>query len=414
MKISPSALATHKLCARKWRYNLAMRGQPNQARKSAAAMLGTLGHSCVEEYLRGGSVYAPRPLAGRDADEFSMFAPDEQARLVAAAPARALAGLHFLPPLDRGAETEVPFELDADDVTFHGRVDIVDRAGAVVLDNKFTRDFKYALTAEQLAHDEQGVIYGLWLMTATGHTSAHLRWVYYLTDPAKPPKARCVDAQISCDEALERIVPLRVRGRQMREDALLAPEVLPAPASADACAAYGGCPYHMLRGGPCSGAPIDLAASFREAVGNEQHTEQETTPMEQPSLSQMLANLTGAQAPAPEPAPQPVQAFDAPPLAPYAPPAEPDAVMRRRGRPRKTAKTPADEVNTDVQTEFVFDERDTEAPPAAEAPTLALPGPLPDTEITITGRGYTITYRVLDGQATKEIFDFVLSRIAGK
>jgi hypothetical protein len=150
------------------------------------------------------------------------------------------AGIRHLPP-PRTALVEQKFYLLIDGLYIVGYIDFWVPPLSLVGDHKTTTDFQWALTPEELAQDEQGVIYGLASMAWQQNTEAFLKWVYYKTHG--PPRTKVVEARITLDEALARMVPIVELGHQLVELRGLLTTAKEIPPCSDHCGDYGGCEF---------------------------------------------------------------------------------------------------------------------------------------------------------------------------
>lgn len=290
---SPSQLAAYASddgCKRKWAYRSLF--GVTETKRSIATVLGSLIHGSLEQYLNGKTVYdlvAPDGslnLDKRTLKEVQTVEPARLAELVKAAPARALAGLNFLPNMNDPAieivEVERWIDIDSnriirgvEPIKINGKIDLSMRRVGVwyLYDHKSTRGrraqrglpadpWAYCKTPEQLMKDPQAVFYALDVVLRHNLDALWCRWVYYLTDPDAHPQAKAVDVELRRDFLLDAafrwmLVAHEMRGLVRRALAgKLAPEdieppsVLP-PEETSPCKAYGGCPYHYGKGGPC-------------------------------------------------------------------------------------------------------------------------------------------------------------------
>lgn len=295
---SPTLLVTYggpDGCKRKAAYG-AIFGVRDQG-KSVAKILGSLIHAALEHYLRGQTVYyliaedgslrIDAKLRKEIAD--TGIEPDKLAELAAEAPKRAVAGLHLLPntrdPALELVEVEQWINIDTrrllpdvEPLRVTGKIDLsMRRAGVWYLyDHKSTKGrrdkgkpfdpWAYCKSPADLEHDPQGVFYALDRVLKYGLPSIWSRWVYYLTDVKAHPDAKAVDVELTWP-TLERegrawlLVAAEIRElmRAHKAGALTPEDIPPAavlpPDPASPCNAFGGCPYHVSKGGPCRPSP---------------------------------------------------------------------------------------------------------------------------------------------------------------
>jgi hypothetical protein len=291
---SPSQLAAFAGeggCKRKW----ALRSLwgVSELKKSIATVLGTLIHACLEHYIKGRTVNdlvasdGTLRISERDLQEVSTVGPEKLKELVAIAPQRALAGLHYLPNINDPAvekkETERWIEVDTtrimggvEPIKINGKIDLsIRRVGIWYLyDHKSTKGkaaqkglpadpWAYVKTPEQLRKDPQAAFYAADIMLRHDLDSLWCRWVYYLTDPKAHPLAKAVDVELTRAEVLKsayewllvavemrELVRAAIAGTLSLDD--IAPAALLPPHPLSPCSAYGGCPYSIAKGGPCS------------------------------------------------------------------------------------------------------------------------------------------------------------------
>lgn len=293
---SPSQLAQYAGeggCKRKWSFRSVF--GVGEAKQSKGRALGSLIHACLEHYLRGGTVYdlvAPEARPGqallerlrvdeKTRKELASYDPKKLAELADEAPKRALAGLHLVPntkdPALEVVEVEQWIKLDTsrliggvEPIRLNGKIDLsFRRAGVWYLhDHKSTRGrretglpfdpWHYCKTPEALAKDPQSVFYGLDRMYRHGIDSIWSRWAYFLTDMRAHPQAHEVDVELrravlepAGYEWLVVANEMRDVVRAAKQNAIAPDDLPPSP---DSCSAFGGCPYHVSRGGPCSPA----------------------------------------------------------------------------------------------------------------------------------------------------------------
>lgn len=224
--LSASQLATAHLCKRKWAYDKIDRipRKPN-----ASAELGTRVHAVLEDwFLR----HKPIDLTTREGQ--------------IAAPA-----LRYLPPAGLpGLSTEGQFTLRLVH-HFTGFIDL--RLGVAIFDHKTTKNYHYAKTPEQLEHDPQALLYAWAIMVETGAQQVFLQWTYLDTAAEKEPHV--------VKKSLDRATVLQhIQSHLALADELVwyranTTQANHVPKDPNGCDAFGGCPYHSSRGGPCDVTP---------------------------------------------------------------------------------------------------------------------------------------------------------------
>lgn len=303
---------------------------------SISKILGSLIHAALEHYLRGQTVYY---LVGPNGElriddklrkeiDATGIPPEKIAELAAEAPRRAVAGLHLLPNTKDPAVERVEVEQwinidtrrllpDVEPLRITGKIDLsMRRAGVWYLyDHKSTKGkrekgkpfdpWAYCKTPDALASDTQGVLYALDRALKHGLSSIWSRWVYYLTDMKAHPDAKAVDVELDWP-TLERngrawlLVAAQVRElmRAYKRGSLAPDDIPPAavlpPDPASPCNAFGGCPYHVSKGGPCRPSP---KVKLSDLILTGSSPGKAESPM---SLAQAYANAAGAVAGAPQ------------------------------------------------------------------------------------------------------------------
>jgi len=234
-KVSASQLSTYKRCQRRWGFKYIDK-LPDPV--GDGARFGTAVHKVYEDYF--GKEVAPNldtregRLATRGLDS----------------------GLY---PLEDGAITyvEPAILLDVDGVLFRGYIDLL--GPGRIYDHKTNKDpAKYALTADALRTNEQGLIYALWGLAYSKLNVIELRWVYHQTAPRVTPKIFAVDAKMERAETereFERhvLIPAKELIRNKSEHKTgndLTPNL-------EACGDYGGCPFRLH----CNQSPEQIIAS---------------------------------------------------------------------------------------------------------------------------------------------------------
>ena len=225
--------------------------------------------------------------------------------------------------------------------------------GWLTIDYKSTKDPKWIKTPAMLRADEQANLYaydGITKAIDPGQiyereyaTPYPMRWVYFRTQGKR--EARAVDFGLTFREA-DHKVHLLVQQAKALDTIETVDQALTNP---DACDAYGGCPYHHSRGGPCD-AKRNLGRAilaWQRSRNPKPFGDENTMAIDfkakfgklQTQAGQVTAPAPVATAPAPPPPAPP--APEPPPPAPPAPepPAAP-AVRKPRG-PRAAAPAAA-------------------------------------------------------------------------
>lgn len=259
----------------------------------------------------------------------------------------------------------------------------------VVVDFKSTKDFKWALTPEELKTDVQAQLYATWAMFSTGKRKVHLAWIYLLTRGAKKSMRRFVTVDAAhvfeqfkaidkdaCEmfAVREGCPDVSVESAQDR----LIDYALELPPTPSACGDYGGCPYQHV----CNLSPSQFVDSIESDLahrvapqGDELvHTSKRSLPVM--NTLDLFANLAKKKEASGEPAsvmgvsdrdvpapPEdqvpaafatpptrginpPEQHLPPPPAPVVATPTEPESKKTKRGRPKAEAAPAPSPVET--------------------------------------------------------------------
>jgi len=342
---SASQIDTYEMCPRKWALDKIDK-LPRKPNKYAA--MGSALHKIAEEWLRDGI-----PAPATELGEIIMpLIP------------------HLPPPNTPGLEIETTVKRTLAGVAFKGLIDVrlpyPYSPIPKVWDHKSTTDLKWALTPEGLVTNVQSTLYA-WDTILDSQERGYkgdvvdLQWGYMRTRGA--PKALPVCQRVSMADILPRLEKTK---KAALEQKLLRETIssgLELPPSADACEAYGGCPYaetcnltasqrirSIMGQGNAHNAFMQKLAKRREEAG-QAPAEPHPAPAEAPtSVPAKSGTVNPPEAPAEAPA--------APEEAP-APPPKPSGKGKKVGK--KKAKTKAK----------------TKAAPPAAAPEAPAPPPAP-------------------------------------
>jgi hypothetical protein len=245
--VSASQVETFDLCERKWGLNK-LDGHPNKSNQYAQ---------------RGHAVHHDLELWQRDGTPIDLSTDSGKI---------ASAGLRFL-PRPSTHDVEDYFLLRTATATYKGLKDL--RSGAspivAVYDHKTTVNFKWMKTPEKLRSNVQANLYAVDEVQRAASEGRHverieLNWIYYLANPEKP-KARKVQLHVlpdkntavpECpsnvekahfgimyyDELYENFAKIEHTAARMVQLYADHPKAMDLPYNADACQAYGGCPYY--------------------------------------------------------------------------------------------------------------------------------------------------------------------------
>jgi hypothetical protein len=136
-----------------------------------------------------------------------------------------------------------------DDVNMMGYIDCVEPPG-LVIDHKTTSSLNWAKTEEQLALDEQAIIYAIWAARTFNTTVVNARWIYYAasnpkTGVRKPAGSKAIQTSFDftsrfVQKAVKDLLSFSKQLIWIRKNEIKAACVPPNP---HACGAFGGCPH---------------------------------------------------------------------------------------------------------------------------------------------------------------------------
>lgn len=289
--------------------------------KQRSAALGTAVHAVLEAYYRG----QPLPHGGLP----YAIAMSPHARSVIPQARPEAVPEQYIGDTPRPGDTRMPYVLDLLGVHWGGKIDLVEPGH--IWDWKTTSSIaKYSKTSDELRVDLALALYGVHAMTRQGLGDIGFTWPYFET--GKIRRVLPVSGVVTHDECIttvRRYLPVI-----HRLDALTSVE--DAAKNLQACADYGGCPYHASAGGPCDA--MRSVAAMRSNV-----------PMAKSlaDLKSKFAKISDAPVEAPPPPHPPVEApaEQAEPSAPEPEVLEPDEVTPAPEPPKpapskKKAKPP--------------------------------------------------------------------------
>jgi hypothetical protein len=260
---SPSQIATAELCPRKWGYRY-LRGWREPEHDWADIEAGKVkpqGGQRSRAFGKAFHVTGQAYYVGLALDPTS----EVHRRFTSAVPFIPALGT---PLLYTEHGVSIP-ATEADPIVWNERCskDILlgTLGGAVwaVYDYKTCRDFEFTAqdgttikikTPAQLIADTQANLYAWDVMTNTGQTWVPMRWIYARTDPKTTPQSRPVDFAIEHDGAAVIVARLEAGAKALRRVMRAGADVEALPPNPSACGAFGGCPYHVSRGGDCAAA----------------------------------------------------------------------------------------------------------------------------------------------------------------
>jgi hypothetical protein len=146
--------------------------------------------------------------------------------------------------------TEEKFDMPwIDDVNMMGYIDCVEPPG-LVIDHKTTSSLNWAKTEEQLALDEQAIIYAIWAAQTFNVSVVNARWIYYAasnpkTGARKPAGSKAIQTSFDftsrfVQKAVKDLLSFSKQLIWIRKNEIKAACVPPNP---HACGAFGGCPH---------------------------------------------------------------------------------------------------------------------------------------------------------------------------
>jgi RecB family exonuclease len=239
--ISPTQISTYRSCPRKWGFRAIDRIEIEQ---NESAKFGSEGHERIERYYATGTA----------------FGDDDIGSVIRMAFNRKLLPLPLhcggLPLLESSFKTPV-----GEGDILVGKIDFVLPSQKLLIDHKFTKSKKYALTEGELREDIQALIYSIATCRMLLHVDENTevfgddhedieitnRWVYYVASGSSRPRkvvgAYRREITRTYHEALERLSGWMPTIREIsaaKKEIKAANELTP---MFDACGAYGGCPY---------------------------------------------------------------------------------------------------------------------------------------------------------------------------
>jgi CRISPR/Cas system-associated exonuclease Cas4 (RecB family) len=227
IKISPSQIKTYRACPVKYSWEYV---EKVKSPSSLSQQFGSKVHKELEDWLITGVMPRDTP-SGRVA----------------------LQGISELPTPSPTLLVEQEMNiLLSDEVTITGRVDLVDLNGdiPIVVDHKTTTSTRWAMTKEQLAHDEQALLYATWIMLEQKVTQVIVRWIYYVYSKTSktPVGTEVVECLFDLADSyfLDKITAIENTIAEMieiRKEETPPCELTP---NKHSCSGYGGC-YHYSK-----------------------------------------------------------------------------------------------------------------------------------------------------------------------
>jgi hypothetical protein len=235
----------------------------------------------------------------------------------------------FLPPPGTpGLRVEQRLDFELEGIPFVGYIDALNTTSDPlrVYDHKFTGNLHYAIPSDELHGDVQASLYAHAVMTLFHVERVGLQWTYAKRGSRQVAPSSAVVTRADIAERLA------LTAHTARSLALIPSTMraLDLPYSADACEAYGGCPFQSQ----CNLSPKEKMRSIMS-----QNSEKDNF------FAEMRARQQGATV-------HPINAtpvINPPPLevplsVAVEAPAEPPPAPKKRGRPPKAAAPVSDEV----------------------------------------------------------------------
>lgn len=221
MRVSPTQLATHRACARRYAWEYVQDRKPGP---TPAMARGTAIHAILEDYLNGkGPIDATTEYG-----------------------AIAQAGVQYLPEPGEG-KAEVEFTLtpvSSHPFVFFGKIDYL--SPSRVIDHKTTSDFRYVKPVETLRVDPQAVLYAAKGYDTFPRFTGDIRYIYYLTAKRKTAQARPVDFTLTKPEVTDRFAEVSAEAEKLYQIRTTKPDPLSLPPNLAHCNDYEGCPHRAL------------------------------------------------------------------------------------------------------------------------------------------------------------------------
>jgi len=216
--LSATEIDTFTTCRRKWAYQYIDEIKPES---SKAIQFGLAIHKFLENYLKGNSI-------NYETAEGRVASP----------------GLAYLPKSlpERSVERKIFFSKAG--FIFQGVIDFLEDLGNKkwrIGDHKTCSALTYALSSEELKKNIQANIYAQWAFLEEDAEEVSLKWIYYRTKST--PKAVCVEASLSYDEAQKNFEPILQIANEIKKAVDSKAKSLSFPKNESACFKYGPCPF---------------------------------------------------------------------------------------------------------------------------------------------------------------------------
>lgn len=227
IKISPSQIKAYMACPCKYSWEYVEKVKPPS---NVSQEFGLAVHKHLEEWLSNGVMPEDVP-SGRVA----------------------LQGISVLPtPNDKLLiEKEMLIKIN-EEISVSGRIDCVDLSEDIplIIDHKTTTSNKWIMTADQLLHDVQAILYAIWAMMEYNVAKVQIKWIYYIFSKTSKTPSGVLPVSILFNaydtifidkiEAIDGMIGEMVEIRNKK----IAPcDLIP---NKNSCSTYGGC-FHYTK-----------------------------------------------------------------------------------------------------------------------------------------------------------------------
>ena len=295
MYISPTSIELFLACKRKWSFRYI---DKIKTPVTENMQFGIDGHSRIEKFFK---------------KKIKNFGSDKIGELVNKAYKKGL-----LPQKIENLQVEKKFSIRlSNNVNLIGYIDILAEKTnlnpLMVIDHKFIKDFKWALTEETLASNIQAIIYSFAALTQYPQKEILNRWIYYNKNKKTVKK---IEILRSVDEVCDAINILKSLCEKIAIFKKECPAAIQTEPNFLSCSAYGGCP-HIEK---CNPKPEEKLVSLFEQNNFLEKGSRKMSDV-QDKLNALLQKVKNEKNETEESKPEE---------------SNPEKPKRRRGRPRKT------------------------------------------------------------------------------
>lgn len=295
MYISPTSIELFLACKRKWSFRYI---DKIKTPVTENMQFGIDGHSRIEKFFK---------------KKIKNFGSDKIGELVNKAYKKGL-----LPQKIENLQVEKKFSIRlSNNVNLIGYIDILAEKTnlnpLMVIDHKFIKDFKWALTEEKLASNIQAIIYSFAALTQYPQKEILNRWIYYNKNKKTVKK---IEILRSVDEVCDAINILKSLCEKIAIFKKECPAAIQTEPNFLSCSAYGGCP-HIEK---CNPKPEEKLVSLFEQNNFLEKGSRKMSDV-QNKLNALLQKVKNEKNETEESKPEE---------------SNPEKPKRRRGRPRKT------------------------------------------------------------------------------